>query len=417
MVAAIPQRFEERFRQRAFEKIVCHAAERSSFYKKQFAQYRIDPGRVCSPKDLGSFFTTSEDLLSHPPEEFLCDEPQLALETAGTSGRHKRLYFRYEEIERNARHGVFLGSMLGIEKSDRIICTFEYSFALPALLVQRTLPYIGVFGMVVGKVEPIEILERIPDYRFNVVFADVAWIVRFTELAQEKGIKFPIKLFLSGGDVLTENARAFIEGFWNAPMIMSYGSTEIAASLGMECRKKDGYHLNDFDFYVEIFDPDVNGYGEVVVTTLNRTTMPLIRYRTRDVAKFVADKCSCGLPSRRLSPLLGRTDEIVIFPGWNIHPKYFEDIFKELPEVSDDWQVAVLDKRGKAGLEFRIEFNNGHTSPREVSDHILRALENRYQDLWRDYTLKLFSIDFEYFPKGTLRKSRKLKRLVDERIS
>lgn len=416
LAGSVPRFLREGMRNRAFRRTIRHAARNSPFYRQKFDQLGIQAGAVRHPCELGSFFTISDDLLNNPPEAFLCAQPQLALETAGTSGRHKRLFFRYQELESNARRGAFLGPFMGLCPSDRIICTFEYSFGLPALLVQRTLPYIGSFGMAVGDVDPGEILERMEEYQFNVVFATPPWIIRFTELAEQLGTRRKLKMILTAGDPMTENARRRVEEYWQTTVLIGYGSTEIGASLGIECRVKNGYHLNEFDFFVEIMDPDAEGYGEVVVTTLNRSTMPLIRYRTRDIARILEEPCACGFASRRLSRLLGRSDEIVIFPRWNLHPSYFEGIFKEIPHVSDDWQVAVRENNGKAILQFRIEpiSSNGTANP-EIAEQVSDAIRKDYQDLWKGYELGLFDLDFSFVEKGALRQGRKLKRLVDER--
>src|SRR5262249_61024994 len=106
---------------------------------------------------------------------------------------------------------------------------------------------------------------------------------------------------------LPRRAREFIEEVWGARMFMCYGCTEGAG--GMECRFRSGYHLNEFSFLFEVVDQDAAGNGEVVFTTLDRTTMPLIRYRVGDVARLSPHSCRCGIVHPRLASLRRRTGE------------------------------------------------------------------------------------------------------------
>jgi len=90
--------------------------------------------------------------------------------------------------------------------------------------------------------------------------------------------------------------RAELEAFWGAPLCMTYASTEAATILAFECTQQSGYHVNEFDFYPEIVEPDGDGYGEIVLTTVTRRVMPLVRYRTGDVARWESAPCPCGPP-------------------------------------------------------------------------------------------------------------------------
>src|SRR4030095_10427003 len=98
---------------------------------------------------------------------------------------------------------------------------------------------------------------------------------------------------------LPRRSRQFIEDVWGAQMFMCYGCTEGAG--GMECRFRSGYHLNEFSFFFEIVDQDAAGNGELVFTTLDRITMPLVRYRIGDVASLISDPCAAGVAPRRRS--------------------------------------------------------------------------------------------------------------------
>jgi len=305
--------------------------------------------------------------------------------------------------------------LCGVRQEDRILNAYDFSFWFPGYFLARVLPYTGAFSVTVGKIEPLEVYRRMESYGFTVMLGEPTWMVQLTELAEAQGRAYPLKLIVGSGEMLTERARTWIEKTWQATFLMAYASVDAGTAIGVECHERQGYHVNDAELWIEIVDPDEEGYGEVVFTTLSRTTMPLIRYRTRDIARLMHEPCPCGRPGRRLSKIIGRADEMVVFGGGNIHPSFFEVIFKEIPEITEDWQVAVRHREVKEILEFRVELKEDSQPTEPVALKVKSAIEARYPDMWRNYVKGMFDIDFAYGSRNTLRQTRKLRRLVDER--
>ena len=414
-IRMLPPGLLQTLRQAAFRRTLQWVSSRSPWYREKFAQYGIDVQRVRHPNQLGEFFLTSEDIRKSP-ELLLCGRADLAVESSGTTGHAARVFLSHDELNYNARQGVLLKALWGITSEDRVLSTFDYGFCLDGLLASNSLPYWKAFSMCVGRADPAEIYRRLPQYRFNVVMSGTPWLARFTEVAQAQGRPYPLKLLVGGGGGgILQRTREWIEGFWEAPLCMTYASTETATVLGFECLHRQGYHINEFDFFVEIPDPDSEGYGEVVITTVNREVMPLLRYRTRDVARWIEGDCPCGFPFRRLSPLRGRCDEIVASVWGNVHPDFFETILASVPGLSDDWQVSLQEKEGKQTFQFRLELQNGTPENGGISKHILRVIETEHPLAWQAYRQGLAGVEFAFHPKGSLRKGRKLLRLVDER--
>lgn len=415
-VRALPPSLLDVFRRQAFRRTLRLAASRSPFYRQKFAVHGITIERVRRPEDLGEFSVTPEELRTTPLEALTCGRPELAIESSGTTGRITRILLSQKELTYNARQGIFLRALYGIEKDDRVICTLDYGFGLGGLLVGRGLPYWKAFHMCVGRVDPLEVYRRIREYRFTVVISDPFWLSRFTEIAEEEGRPYPLRLLIGGGEGITKETRAAIEAFWEAPLCMTYASTEAATILGFECLHREGYHLNEFDFYVEVLDPDAEGYGEVAITTVNRTVMPLIRYRTRDIARLIEEPCPCGFPFKRLSAIRGRCDELVPCVWGNVHPEFFEEVFSLIPGLTPDWQVALLQKGLKPTFQFRLELEGDGLSRDEICRQILKRVEAKSPTAWTTYLQKMVDLEFIFLPKGSLRAGgRKLLRLVDER--
>ena len=389
-------------------------AARASYYRDAFAAARVDVGRARRPEDLGGFFLTA-DILKTRPETLLAETPDLAIESSGTSGHVSRVYLSREELEYNARQGGLLLGLYGLGRGDRLLCSLDLGWGLGSLLVERGVRSTPLFAMVVGRVDPLEAYRRLAEYRFNVLVSDPFWLVRLTEIARERGRPGPMKLLLGGGEGITPRTRAELEAFWGAPLCMTYASTEAATILAFECTQRAGYHVNEFDFYPEIADADADGYGEIVLTTVGRRVMPLVRYRTGDVARWMDGACPCGLPFRRLSPLRGRLDEQVSCAWGNVHPEFFEPLLRRVPGLGSDWQVAVYERELVPVVQFRLELAGDEAARERAVQEVLAALQRSRPDAWLAYCQRLLDIEFACLAPGTLRRQRKLLRLVDER--
>jgi phenylacetate-CoA ligase len=415
MIRHFPMPVMNALRQLALRRTVCLAAERSRFYRDKLAASQIDPRRVRSLADLQSCETTPEDLRATAPDDFLCGRPELVVESSGTTGRVTRVYLSHAELEYYARQGAILLALVGAGPDDRILGAFDYAWGLGGIYAQRVGAHSGLFGAFPGLVEPLEAVERLREYRFTIVMGDPFWIARFTEIAMAHGVRPPMKAFVSGAERITENLRGVIEDYWKAPLYMTYASTELGASLGVECPKKTGYHLHEYDYAVEILNPDADGFGEVVFTTLTRSVMPLIRYRTRDVARLVPGTCPCGLPFRRLSAIRGRSDEMIACVWGDVYPELFEDLLRGVEGIGDEWQVALRQVGLRPVFEFRLESAGGPSASAGIEASIRARLAAQHPSLWAKTRQQLCDIVVCPVPPGSLRTGRKLRRLVDDR--
>jgi len=397
----------------SFRELVRYAARRQEFFKRQLHEYGIDPEGVRRPEDLGNIFTTPEDLRNLPAEDFLCREPQLVFETTGTSGGPKRVYFTYDELEFSARYEAAALWENGVRPGDRVVCTFDAGYWISSWVTFFACKRMGVFCSAIGKPHPRELYSRLPLYKYNVIAADPTWLVSLSEIAEKEG-PFPLKLIFAGGDRMTEVYRSYVERLWNCPVILGYGSTEQGGGAGAECLRRDGYHLDEFNFLFEIADPDPAGYGELVVTTLSRRTMPLIRYRVRDVTRFIEETCPCGATLRRMARIRGRLDEMVVMGAGNMYPEIFERVLHDVEGIRENWQVAVRQEGIHDILEFRLELTDG-INPSTVENAVRRNLESRFPDVWANHLCGMYQLAFRILPPGGLEQGRKPRRLVDER--
>ncbi len=414
-IRAFPSPILNVLRAAALRDTVRRAARASRFYQEKFKKAGIAPERVRGLEDLQGLETTPEELRSMPHEDLLCGRPELVVESSGTTGRVTRIFLSHAELEYYARQGVILLAMIGVTGSDRILGAFDYAWGLGGIYTQRVGAHSGLFGAYPGLIQPGEAVDRLAAYGFTVVMADPFWIARLTEIAMARGVRPKMTAFISGAERITEGLRQEIEGYWNAPLYMTYASTELGASLGAECPAKSGYHLHEYDYAIEVADPDADGFGEVVFTTLTRSVMPLIRYRTGDIARILPGQCACGLPFRRLSDIRGRRDEVIACVWGDIHPELVADLVRGIEGVGDEWQVALRQVGLRPTFEFRFESDGGDQVRRAAEAHICRRLAERYPPLWAKTEQQMCDVTTRLVTPGTLRTARKIRRLVDER--
>ena len=397
-----------------FRKTITYVYQNSKFYKREFDKRSIRPENVKTPGDLGDFFTTPEDIREHVTD-FICRPPDTAFESTGTtSKRSKRVYFSRSEIKEAGWSGAVGLWALGVRPEDRVASAFDYSFWVSGPVLQASCEVLGCFHVEAGRINPEEFYDRLYDYGITVIVGDPSWIVGLAEVAQKRGA-WPVKLILGGGENLTEDARRFVEGVWKTDFILSYGQTEAFGAIGIESRAKEGYHLNEFHNYFEIINPNPEGIGELVYTTLNRRVMPLVRYRSGDLTRFIQTPSESGLPGRRIEKLKGRVDEWTPTAMGNLAPWIFEPIFSSIPGIGPDWQIEITKDRNKDRILFHVESQNGSTDMSRLREEIFSRFQKDLKDAWRCYEAGLFYLDLEVHPKGTLRTGRKLLRLVDRR--
>jgi phenylacetate-CoA ligase len=292
---------------------------------------------------------------------------------------------------------------------------FDFEIWIPGMVTQKGLEKLGSLCLVAGKIEPSEVYKRIPTYGFNIVLGEPTWLIKLTELAEKNG-SYPLKLIVAGGEEMPEVARPWMEKVWQGAKVrMVYACVESGGIMAYEpfdvC---NGYHVDENDFYVEITGPDKDGYGEVAFTTLNRSTMPLIRYRNRDVSRLIDEPCACGVVCRKLAKIRGRTDEIVVTAAGNLYPLMFENILKGVEGITPDWQIVFKLRGVKEIMEFNLELKAPGQEER-IKKTVSARIQELYPDMQRNAGLGIYEMEFAYHSPGTLRNGRKLVHIIDRR--
>lgn len=301
--------------------------ERSPFYRRRLAGF---PARLHSFADWeGLPFTTAEELQERV-SSFVCVsqsevERVVTLDTSGTTGPAKRLFFTAadQELTRDFFHQ---GMSTFTEAGDRVLILLpcERPGSVGDLLDQA-LWRLGARGIRHGPVAGVaETLKVILQEEVTVVVGVPVQVLGLVRSAAARQFPRPhLKSVLLTTDHVPDAIVRAVEAAWRCTVFNHYGMTEMGLGGGVECAAREGYHLREADLYVEVVDPQTgepvaDGQpGEIVFTTLTRQAMPLIRYRTGDMSRFLPGACSCGAILRRLEKVrFRRTGRFALPDGY-----------------------------------------------------------------------------------------------------
>lgn len=290
--------------------------EKSAFYRERLSAAPTELRRLDDLAECG--FTTPQDI-AREGQRMLCVsqgeiERVVTLDSSGTTGAAKRLFFTREDQELTIDF-FRVGMSTLVEPGDRvlILLPWERPGSVGDLLA-RGLERLRTFPIKHGPVRDVqEVLWEMDRERANALVGvpvQVLALARYSERTSRARRK--LKSALLSTDYLPPAIAGAVEEAWGCRVFDHYGMTEMGLGGGVQCEARRGYHLREADLYVEIVDPATGRevpegeYGEVVFTTLTRRGMPLIRYRTGDLSRFIPEQCACGTALRSLEPVRQR---------------------------------------------------------------------------------------------------------------
>ncbi len=324
------------------------ARTNSPFYRSRLAG--VDVGTIVSPDSMGQVpFTTAVDLCEKA-SHFLCVSQTeisrvVTLQTSGTAGPPKRIFFTATEQALTA--DFFHHGMKAItEPGAQVLILFpgEKPGSVGDLLSQG-LDRLGASGVQHGFATDLAAaLSHLRKHRIRCIAGlphQVLALARYAEACGGSG-ETRIRSVVLSGDPVSDFLVAELTRIWSCTIFTHYGMTEMGLAGGVECSARNGYHLREADFFFEIVDP-VSGEpvadgerGEVVFTTLTRRGMPLIRYRTGDISRFIMAPCPCGTVLRRMERIAGRIDSPVFLGnGEKLTVNQLSDVLLPIPGVLD----------------------------------------------------------------------------------
>jgi len=329
------------------EKIIqtlAYAKEKSRFYHEKIKE--IDLNSITSFKDFECIpFTTPEEIKENT-SDFVCVpssdiERIVTLNTSGTTGDEKRIFFTHEDLEATIDFFQY-GMNCLVDKSDTVMVLLPGpAYGSIGDLLQKALAKSGISCIVQGVLSDVEkTAQCIEENKITCIVGIPMQVLYLSRVKPELFYSHITKVLLST-DYVPDALVEALSFKGTCKVFNHYGMTEMGYGGGVECACLDGYHLRENDLYFEIIDP-ISGepvqdgaYGEVVFTTLNRQAMPLIRYKTGDRARFLTKPCGCGTFLRRMEKVQGRMENSVVIHGHEIHLKELDEILLRFDSILD----------------------------------------------------------------------------------
>jgi phenylacetate-CoA ligase len=406
------------------QETVQRLVRRVPFYQNRFAELNLKPEAIKSLADLRHLpFTTNVDLRAHYPYGFVAvDRAQLSrLHTSsGTTGKPKVLFFSREDISQAAELIARCLVMAGVKSEDVLQNMMTYGLFTGALIMHYRAEKVGMLVIPAGPGNSEKQLLLMQDFGATVFHTTPSYALYFADFLDKKGIDprkaLTLRKGLIGAEPYTEETRGRIERAFGIDAYNSYGLSEMnGPGVAFECEAKQGMHVWEDHFLSEIVDPKTaeplpdGETGEMVLTTLCREAMPILRYRTRDITAIIPTPCVCGRTHRRIRRITGRTDDMLIVRGANLYPQQIERVLMNLPAVGRNYliclegldemivKVELADRSFEAQTERRVQLQN----------HIIERLRAEI----------MVKPKVELLPPGTLPPSQgKAKRVIDNRV-
>ena len=330
-------------------------------------------------------FTTADDVRA-APLDFLC-VPQheveriVTLPTSGTTGAPKRIFFTPGDQETTTDF-FHRGMSTLVGPGDRVLILLPGG--LPGSvgdLLKAGLARMDVEGIPHGPViDPAHTLGVLDEAQVTALVGIPIQVLSLVKTGQALGLPAPASLraVLLSTDRLPQAVRQAVEQVWGCEVYDHYGATEMGLGGGVDCRARTGYHLREADLLFEIIDPQTlqpvaeGASGEVVFTTLTREAMPLVRYRTGDVARFLPSPCACGTVLRRMAHIDERLlGGVVLSDGLTLRQGDLDEALLPLDGVAD-FRVLLRDRAAEKDLVLCIRPQPATAGP--DLDAVMRAL-------------------------------------------
>ena len=259
------------------------------------------------------------------------------------------------------------------------------------------------------------------DFRVTAICCTPSYFIHLLERATELGVdvqKLPLRAGIFGAEPWTESMRRHIETAGGIQAFDIYGLSEIIGpGVAIECPHRTGLHIFEDHFYPEIVDPDSGRplapgeEGELVLTTLSKLAMPMIRYRTRDITSLHAEPCACGRTVRRMARIGRRSDDMLIIRGVNVFPSQIETALLAVEGALPHYQIVLTRQKGLDAMEVLVE-----VTPEVFSDKV-GALETLHERLSGalEQTLGIRAEVTLAAPRSIERSEGKAKRVIDKR--
>ncbi|MBR6230575.1 MAG: phenylacetate--CoA ligase [Lachnospiraceae bacterium] len=334
--------------------------------------------------------------------------------SSGTTGLPVIIPYTAKDVDDWAIMFARCYEFAGITKKDRIQITPGYGLWTAGIGFQNGAEKLGAMVVPMGPGNTEKQLQMMQDMETTVLCSTSSYALLLAEEIEKRGIQKKIKLKkgVIGSERWGEKMRKRIQDILGIELYDIYGLTEVyGPGIGINCKYDTGMHYWDDYLYIEIIDPVTlkplpdGEWGEIVITTLVKEGAPLIRYRTHDLSRIIPGECPCGSRYPRLDTIMGRTDDMMKIKGVNVFPSQIEEILKEFPEVSSEYQIRISHLEGKDTMRLYIE-TDGTVDFADLCDRVAARVKSRI-----GFTPLVKVVEIGLLPRS----EKKTRRVIDER--
>lgn len=401
-------------------------AGKSYYYDKIFKEKKITADSVKSLRDIRKIpFTTKDDLREHWPYGFVAvskDELVRMHSSSGTTGRATVVFHTGADIAAWTDLLARSVYMAGLRRSDVFQNMMTYGLFTGGLGFHYAAEKIGALVIPAGAGNSKRQIQLMMDFATTAVHVIPSYALHlstvFSDLHLDPRNDTKVRIAFVGAEPHTEKMRRKIEEIYGYKAFNSYGLSEMnGPGVAFECPFQNGMHIWEDNFLVEIINPKTlepvadGEEGELVLTTLKREGMPLLRYRTKDLTRIIPEPCRCGRTHRRIERIKGRTDDMLILKGVNIFPMQIEKKLMEIPGVGTNFLIILERKEFNDSMTVKVEVG------RELFSGELKQLEALRKKIVEELkseiliTPKIDLVEPDSIPKG----EGKAVRVIDNR--
>lgn len=344
----------------------------SKFYRRRFAESHIDPDDIRSLSDLSRIpFTTKQDLRDSYPFGMSAVPLSRVVRlhsSSGTTGTPTVILHTQRDLDEWANAVARCLYMVGLRPGDIFQNSSGYGMFTGGLGFQYGAERLGMLTVPAAAGNTKRQIKFITDFGTTALHAIPSYAGRLYEVMEEMGIDprrdTHLRTLIIGAEPHSEEQRRRIEQMLGVKAYNSFGMSEMCGpGVAFECTEQNGLHIWEDYYIVEIVDPMTlepvpeGEVGELVLTTINREAMPLLRYRTRDLTRILPGECPCGRHHLRLDRMKGRSDDMIILKGVNIFPIQIETVLMQFAELGNDYLITLTNEEANDLMTVEVELN------------------------------------------------------------
>ena len=420
-IEKMPRKKLDELKLKRLKKIVLYAYENIPFYRKKFDSAGIEP-YIRKLEDIEKFpFTTKDELRNQMPFNMLAVSMDKCIElhsSSGTTGVPITVCYTKNDINVWADAMARCLSMAGLTNKDIFQIPIPYGTFTGAFGFHYGGQKIGALVIPTGKGDSERQIKLMKYYGTTFMAGIASYAIHLGQVARKIGIepsKLAVRNGIFGAETFTKEMKKRLAKMWEMDVHDIYGLTEMCGpGVSADCDMHDGLHIWEDHFLPEIIDPktgDAIGKeeeGELVLTTLTKEGMPIIRYRTKDITFLYDGVCDCGRTHVKHAPIKGRSDDMLIIRGTNLFPGQIEEVIMKDSRVRENWVMIIEKVNGMDEVTISIE------SREKLNDEQAKKIAGEIEKQIKIATTLRARV--EILPPDSLPKSEgKVKRVIDKR--